>query len=96
MSGRPDASKGEPARLWHPTIAVIGSRALVTRDVEPYAIVGGNPGRPIRKRFSDTEIALLLERAWWDWPIDWIEAAMPLLCTSDIAGLHAYWRGRAA
>jgi len=75
--------------------AVIGSRALVTRDVEPYAIVGGNPGRPIRKRFSDAQIALLLEMAWWDWPIDWIEAAMPLLCTSDIAGLHAYWRGRA-
>lgn len=76
--------------------AVIGSRALVTRDVEPYAIVGGNPGRPIRKRFYDAQIALLLEMAWWDWPIDWIEAAMPLLCTSDIAGLHAYWRGRAA
>ncbi len=76
--------------------AVIGSRSLVTRDVEPYSIVGGNPSKQIRKRFSDAEIALLLEMKWWDWPIDRIEAAMPLLCTSDIVGLHACWRGNSA
>src|SRR5687768_8193060 len=50
--------------------AVIGSRALVTKDVEPYTIVGGNPARPIRKRFSEEEIAMLLEMAWWDWPLE--------------------------
>jgi len=47
--------------------AVIGTRALVTRDVEPYAIVGGNPAKVIRKRFDDAEIAALLEMRWWDW-----------------------------
>lgn len=64
--------------------AIIGSRALVTGDVEPYAIVGGNPARTIRKRFSDGDIQNLLEMAWWDWPLADIEAAMPLLCTGDI------------
>jgi chloramphenicol O-acetyltransferase type B len=72
--------------------AVVGSRALVTRDVEPYTIVGGHPARPIRKRFSDEEIAMLLELAWWEWPLEQIRDAMPLLCSSDIAGLHRFWQ----
>jgi chloramphenicol O-acetyltransferase type B len=72
--------------------AVIGSRALVTQDVEPYTIVGGNPAKPLKKRFSDEQIAQLLEMAWWDWPIDKISQAMPLLCSSDIAGLYKFWR----
>lgn len=76
--------------------AVVGSRALVTRDVEPYAIVGGNPARPLRKRFGDAEIALLLEMAWWDWPLAEIEAAMDQLCSSEIHGLHARWRAAKA
>lgn len=72
--------------------AVIGSRALVAKDIEPYTIVGGNPAKPIKKRFSDEEIAMLLEMAWWDWPLDEIRTAMPLLCSSDIAGLYRLWR----
>lgn len=72
--------------------AVIGTRALVTRDVEPYTIIGGNPGKPIRKRFDDGQIAMLLEMAWWDWPEDRLQAAMPLLCSGDIAALHAFWQ----
>ena len=71
--------------------AVIGTRALVTKDVEPYTIVGGNPAKPIRKRFSDEDIALLLEMAWWDWPDDMLGAAMPLMTSTDIAGLYAFW-----
>jgi chloramphenicol O-acetyltransferase type B len=74
--------------------AVVGSRALVTRDVEPYTIVGGHPAKPIRKRFSDEQIAMLLEMAWWDWPLVRIEEVMPLLCSSDIAGLYRFWRGQ--
>ncbi|WP_407660749.1 type B chloramphenicol O-acetyltransferase [Kaistia defluvii] len=76
--------------------AVIGSRALVTRDVEPYAIVGGNPARAIRKRFPDEVIALLQEMAWWDWPIEQIRDAMPLLCSGDVPALHRHWQEQIA
>lgn len=74
--------------------AVIGSRALVTRDVEPFTIIGGNPAKVIRKRFSDEEIAMLLDMKWWDWPIEHIRKAMPLLCSPDIAGLYRLWGER--
>jgi acetyltransferase-like isoleucine patch superfamily enzyme len=48
--------------------AVIGARAVVTKDVRPYAIVAGVPAREIRRRFTDDQIEALLEIAWWDWP----------------------------
>nr|WP_268258242.1 CatB-related O-acetyltransferase [Bacillus massiliigorillae] len=47
--------------------AIIGSRALVTKDVPPYTIVGGMPAKPIRKRFSEQTISSLLEIKWWNW-----------------------------
>lgn len=74
--------------------AVIGTRALVTRDVASYAIVGGNPARTIRKRFDERLIALLQEMQWWDWPEDELEAAMPLLTSSRIEDLHRHWIAR--
>lgn len=72
--------------------AVLGSRALITKDVEPYTIVGGNPAKAIRMRFPDEDVRRLLDMQWWDWPIDMIEEAMPLLCSSDIVGLYRYWQ----
>ena len=71
---------------------VIGTRALVTKDVEPYAIVGGNPAKTIRKRFDDGSIALLLEMKWWDWPAERLKAAMPLMTSCNVAELYRFWR----
>ncbi len=72
--------------------AVIGTRALVTRDVEPYAIIGGNPGKVIRKRFSDADIDRLLEMAWWNWSDDQLHEAMPVLTSGDVEALHRHWK----
>jgi len=71
--------------------AVIGTRALVTRDVPPYAIVGGNPAKLIRQRFDDRQVGLLLDMRWWDWTDGQLSGAMPLLTAGDVDGLHRYW-----
>lgn len=58
---------------------------LVTRDIEPYPIVGGIPAKPIRRRFADEEIAMLLEMDWWDWTDAQLAGAMPLFTSNRIA-----------
>lgn len=50
--------------------AIVAAHSVVTKDVAPYSIVGGNPAKEIRKRFSDEKINQLLEMAWWNWDIE--------------------------
>lgn len=66
--------------------AVIGARALVTRDVPPYGIVAGNPAKLVRKRFDDVLIERLLRLRWWDWPESRIMAAVSQLMSDDVLG----------
>jgi acetyltransferase-like isoleucine patch superfamily enzyme len=67
--------------------AVIACNSHVVKNVAPYTIVGGNPAKMIRKRFSDDIIDLLLQLKWWEWPDEEINEATPILCSSDIEAL---------
>ncbi len=67
--------------------AVIGAHALVTKNVEPYSIVGGNPAKLIRKRYDDKTIEFLLQLAWWDWPIEKITKNLTAIATGDLEAL---------
>lgn len=59
--------------------AVIASRAIVTKNVAPYEMVGSNPARHIRFRFSAEEIEMLLTMKWWHWTDQEIQDAMPFM-----------------
>lgn len=74
--------------------AIIAAGAVVTKDVPPYAIVGGNPAKLIRYRFSEEQIAALLEIQWWNWSDDEVRDAVPLLSGADIDAFIAYARKR--
>jgi virginiamycin A acetyltransferase len=67
--------------------AIIATNSTVTKDVEPYSIVGGNPAREIRKRFSDDEIEKLLALRWWDWDAEKITRNLQYLTEPNIEKL---------
>ena len=68
--------------------SIIGAYAVVTRDVPPYCVVGGNPARFIKKRFHDELIQILLELKWWDFPEEKLVEFLPLLCDPDLENVQ--------
>ena len=68
--------------------AIIGTRSVVTKDVPPYAIVGGNPAKIIRYRFPPDIIARLQALAWWDWPIEKITRHLDAVTGADVDALE--------
>jgi virginiamycin A acetyltransferase len=68
--------------------AIIAAKSVVTKDIPPYNIFGGNPARLIRPRFSDAVIKELLEIAWWDWEIAKITRHLDKIVAADVEALR--------
>jgi len=68
--------------------AIIASQSVVTKSVEPYTVVGGNPAREIRQRFDAATIQTLLKIQWWHWDIAKITRNLQAICGSDLAALR--------
>ena len=63
---------------------VIANNSHVVKNVEPYSLIGGNPSKLIKKRFTEEQIDKLLEIKWWNWDDSKIIKFTPLLCNQDI------------
>ena len=69
--------------------AIVATRSVVVNDVPPYAIVGGNPAKVIRRRFSDETVAALLEIGWWNWNADKISRNLERIMAADLDSLRS-------
>jgi len=67
--------------------AIIGTRAVVTKDVLPYTIVGGMPAKPIKKRFDEKTIDKLMAIKWWNWPPEQVKENLPVIMSGNIEKL---------
>jgi virginiamycin A acetyltransferase len=69
--------------------AIISSRSVVVDDVPAYTIVGGNPAKHLKERFSPETVSVLESIAWWDWPIEKISKNLHIIVSADIDSLKA-------
>ncbi len=67
--------------------AIIATNSTVTKDVEPYTIVGGNPANEIKKRFSPDQVEKLLKLKWWNWDLEKITQNLKHLTSNNIDNL---------
>lgn len=74
--------------------AIIAAHSVVTKDIEPYSIVGGNPAKLIRKRFDDELISLLLKTQWWNFEPTELVAFLPTLCNPDLERVRSVLKER--
>ena len=74
--------------------AIIAARAVVTKDVPPYTIVGGTPAKEIRKRFDTEVIQQLLKLKWWDWSTNKIRQCLPHIAEGKLDELLAMKKDR--
>ena len=72
--------------------AIIAAGSVVVSDVDPYTVVGGNPAKPIRRRFSQDVVDELLRIAWWDWSAEVVTANLEAIVSGDIEALRAVAR----
>ena len=75
--------------------AILGANSVVTKDVEPYTIVGGNPTKEIRKRFDVETIDFLCALQWWNWDAAKITQHLDLLTRGDISELRKIYQEKA-
>jgi virginiamycin A acetyltransferase len=68
--------------------AIVGTRAVVTKDIPPYTIAGGVPAKEIRKRFDEGTIEALLHLCWWNWPYEKIQHHLNDIMSGNINGLR--------
>ena len=67
--------------------SIIATNSTVIKDVEPFSVVGGNPAKEIKKRFTETQISKLLKLQWWNWDIERITSNIHFLTSCDLEKL---------
>jgi virginiamycin A acetyltransferase len=72
--------------------AIVAAGSVVVGDVPPYAIAGGNPARVLRLRYSDEDVARLLDAAWWDWPVELVSEHARSIMAGTVDQLEAVAR----